>query len=154
MNDRPTQDNAPKGLTASQLDVAEYAVTGLNIVINKATEESPTAELAKTLRADFRGVRETGQPSADVNEQGWDKLQKLSANISSGKDVPADEASNLLVVMAGVASAVSTAGLVKAPERENEREATRETSTKPVVGRWTRQASSDRTSQQAPTRGA
>lgn len=151
MTEKPTQDITQKGLTASQLDVAEYAVTGLSIVINQAGEESPTAALAKTIRDDFRGVRENGKPNADLSEQGWEKLQKLSAHISTGQDVPPEQASNLLVVMAGVASAVSTAGLVKAAEREVQHESPRENVTKPSVGRWTRNAQ-ERASQPASSR--
>lgn len=143
MNDRPTVDNTQKGLTDSQVDVAEYAVTGLSIVINQAAEKSPTAQLASGIRDEFRVLRESRQPSDSLSEEGWNRLQQLSSRI--GKDVPPEQASNLLVVMAGVASAVSTAGLVKAPEREVQTEQARETH-KPVVGRWTRNAQ-DRASQ-------
>lgn len=149
MTEKPTQVTAQQALSDSQMDVAEYAVTGLSIVINQANEKSPTAELATTIRDDFRKLRETAQPSTEIAEKGWDSLQKLSSAISQGQDVPASQASNLLVVMAGVASAVSTAGLVKAPEREVEVAPSRQPS-KPVVGRWTR-STHDRAAN--PTRG-
>ncbi|MBM3618232.1 MAG: hypothetical protein FJX23_06765 [Alphaproteobacteria bacterium] len=149
MNDRTTAENTPKGLTDSQVDVAEYAVTGLSIVINQAKEKSPAIELASELREDLRGIRDSRQPNDSFSEQGWNRLQALSSRI--GQDVPSAQANNLLVEMAGVASALSTAGLVKAPEREVQVEATRET-TKPIVGRWTRQTRSPE-QPSAPSRG-
>lgn len=121
------------GLSTSQQDAADYAVTGLKYVINGVEGKSTQAgELAVNLVKDIQELAISTEKQAEFSEQGWDKLQAVSRDIIQTSGLPADQTNNLLVIMAGVTSAVSTVGLVKAPEREVEQTATKEN----AQGRW------------------
>lgn len=106
----------------AQRDAADYAVTGLNIVINGVGEQTGTAQIANAIREDFRKFPYDANAQQQMGEQGWKRLEELQRTIIDTPGLPQEQAFNLLAVMAGVVSAVSTAGLVKAPEREIQRE--------------------------------
>lgn len=140
----------------SRRDAAERAVTGLTMVISGVGEQSPAASLAGQLREDFQKISYDTATQSRMSEEGWGRLDEIQRSIMRTPGLPQEQAFNLLATMAGVVSDVSTAGLVKTPERkaEQEKSASAVVEQSSDATRWQRYVRSSRApQQQGPGRG-